>query len=315
MAETLIISRTKLTVPRPRIPGETNPTEKLTVDFTAKKSSPSSGKLTVSADSYNAILEEMHPPRNESADAENRLPKNEARQAELADAQDIVRRVGGRPSSQRPDKTRTKSKRGQWSSSEEDRATQKRRTQARGEAKKPAEEEETELGRLEFARTLSNDPAKLTHLRRVLPPRDYQQLEARLVFWKKFEEREKNLASLAQQAAVAHAWAQKKWDRARESLALSLASASSPKEYSLGEMTEILRQAVNVAEQSHYRDIELADARRLHLAITFEEPSDPEPQNTPDKPDREKNPMFGLAVRLNTDTDRIAKKLYTITKQ
>lgn len=314
MAETLTISRAKLSVPRPRIPAGTDSTKELTVDFAAKKSLPPSGELTISPTSYETILQKIGS-ENEMTSAENRLRKSKT-QAELADAQEIVRRVGGRPSSKKPEKNRRKSKRDPQFSSEEDRATQKRRAQARGEAEKTSEkEEETELGQLEFARTLRNNPAQLAHLRRVLPTWDYRQLEARLVFWEKFEEREKNLASLAQQVAIAHACAQKKWNHAHELLAASLALGTSPKEYTLGNMTEILRQTLFAAQEIRARDIELTRKRRLHLATTFEQPFDPEPQNTPDKTDKQKSPMFGLAVRLNTDTDRIAKQLYTIARQ
>lgn len=317
MAETVIIPlRTKLTVPRPRISAETKSTEKLTVDFTAKKSSPSSGKLTVSADSYNAILEEMHPAHNQGAGIENRLRNNKA--PELADAQEIVRRVGGRPSSHGHDKTHRKGKRGQESSSEEDRAVQKRRAQARGESEKISkeDEEETELGRLEFARTLRNDPAKLAHLLRVLPPRDYRQLEARLVYWEKFEERKKNLAPLAQKAETARAVAQQQWDSARKLLAASLTLGIMPKKYSLGDMAETLRQVINAAKHSRERDNELMHARRVHLATTFEEPSaDLEPARPPEKTDREKNPLFGFAVRLDTATEKIAQKLLRVTRK
>lgn len=314
MAETLIIPpRPKLAVPRPRIPTEAHSTEELTVNFAVKKSLPPSDELTVSASSYEAILAEMRPTHNEGAVTAHQLRKNEA-QAELADAQEIVRRVGGRPSSQRPDKTRRKGKRDQQSS-EENQVGQKRRVEPRVESEKTTEEEETELGQLEFARTIRDNPAQLTHLRHVLPAKDYQQLEARLVFWEKFEERETHLASLAQEAAVAHASAQKEWDRARELLAQSLTLGIVPKQYSLGDMTEVLRQAVDAAKHSRERDSELAHARQIHLATTFEEPSDPEPQNAPNKTDREKSPMFGLAIRLNTETDKIAKQLYAIAQQ
>ena len=287
--------------------------KELAIDFTiAKKPSK---KLELNMELYEASIENMSRVVA-IAHTEQKTRLNHGQQAVLDEAEQALS-VLEKKTPHYPTKKRGLFKTGasrynrRQSSSEERPAKQKRSTPPVESAVVLHEDEEEEVGLMQIALNLRDNPAALERLRRLLPPKDYQPIAGRVLYLRAHKEHEEHLQNLAQKTADARTYAQEQWDDARDIIAQSLHKSVTPSEYCLGSLAHILEQIVLAATASRHLAMRFAEERRVKLPIIIE--GAPMRQEHEKVLERPKTPLFGLALRLDTDAEKIADKLYALT--